>query len=499
MRIEIGDAREIFLKMQKSRVEENLKDMMTLVGHRVERDIFKKTKAQVFFLEGDNFLGKKECVLDWARTHFCIRPKAEGSPCYSCPECLRSIFFSNENVFWLVLQDRLSYFSFLLKRYLDVGLSKKDQSQKDQSQKDWGDDFEKSIEILRLQISRELMRVLHLHRSGVLPLVGEVKKSFSQGVSLSQQELEDLLSEVYQWVDDGWLSLGYQGEKIFPVEYLANVFQVFSMLQNSLDQSVITKKSLEKMFYFCQRQNANAPRFVFIDPVEKIHFSLVSSLLKILEEPPDNLFFFLGGSRIDTLNKEVLLPLFSRAVHLRFTKLKENDLIDVAQKKWFVESDRQDIFKLFSKTGRANFEYLWNRFRFPVHDENSDFEEENVYGKNFSDRDEVFPEHAKLITRGGFKNGKLQLGLLLSLFSSLKLSLSQLLAETRYAISMLLEGKMGKMAEGKVDAFFPTYLKKKGYRDCRILLRNISQLEIYLQRGTLSEKSVFLKWLLIIE
>lgn len=474
--------------MERSKVEQSLINMMTIAGHRVERDVLKKSKAQVFFLEGEDSLGKKECVLEWVRMQRCTAPKKDGGPCCLCKGCLRNIFFSDGDIFWLVLQNRLPYFSFLLKRYAEVGSLKKDRG-----------NVETAIECLRLQISRELMRVLYLHRSGVLPLIGETKKSFSQGVSLSQQQLEDLLSEVYQWVDHGWLSLGYEGEKVFSAKHLAHVAKSFSLLQNSLDQSVITKKSLEKMFHFCQRQNADVPRFVFIDPVEKIHFSLVTSLLKILEEPPEGLFFFLGGSQIDTLSKETLKPLLSRAVQLRFAKLKEKDLIDVAEKKWFADLDRQELEKIFSMTqvgleemGRGNFKYLWSGFRFSQ--EEGDFEEVDAHWKNSSSH-KLFPEHAKLIAHGGFKNGQLQFGLLLALFSSIQVSLSQLLAETRYAISLLLEAKM--LAK-KMEGGFPRYLEQKNYRDCRILLRSISQLEVCLQKGILSERSVFLKWLVLI-
>ena len=83
--------------------------------------------------------------------------------------------------------------------------------------------------------------------------------------------------------------------------------------------------------------NAN-PRFVLIDNINLLNLNSVNALLKVIEEPNDNINFILINS-----NKRVLATLKSRCINFKIS-LSQNQVIEIANK--IID---QDIYDLINK------------------------------------------------------------------------------------------------------------------------------------------------------
>ena len=66
----------------------------------------------------------------------------------------------------------------------------------------------------------------------------------------------------------------------------------------------------------------NKPRFVLIDNIEHLNLNSINSLLKILEEPPANVFFIL----INNSNEKILPTLNSRCINFKISLSKGENL-----------------------------------------------------------------------------------------------------------------------------------------------------------------------------
>ena len=80
------------------------------------------------------------------------------------------------------------------------------------------------------------------------------------------------------------------------------------------------------------------PRFVLIDNINLLNSNSVNALLKVIEEPNDNINFILINS-----NKRVLPTLTSRCINFKIS-LPQNQVIEIASK-----IINQDIYNLFNK------------------------------------------------------------------------------------------------------------------------------------------------------
>ena len=81
-----------------------------------------------------------------------------------------------------------------------------------------------------------------------------------------------------------------------------------------------------------------SPRFVLIDNINLLNLNSVNALLKVIEEPNDNINFILINS-----NKRVLATLKSRCINFKIS-LSQNQVIEIANK-----IINQDIYNLFNK------------------------------------------------------------------------------------------------------------------------------------------------------
>ena len=81
-----------------------------------------------------------------------------------------------------------------------------------------------------------------------------------------------------------------------------------------------------------------SPRFVLIDNINLLNLNSVNALLKVIEEPNDNINFILINS-----NKRVLATLKSRCINFKIS-LSQNQVIEITNK-----IINQDIHNLFNK------------------------------------------------------------------------------------------------------------------------------------------------------
>ena len=82
----------------------------------------------------------------------------------------------------------------------------------------------------------------------------------------------------------------------------------------------------------------DSPRFILIDNINLLNINSVNALLKVIEEPNDNINFILINS-----NKRVLATLKSRCINFKIS-LSQNQVIEIANK--IID---QDIYDLINK------------------------------------------------------------------------------------------------------------------------------------------------------
>jgi len=85
----------------------------------------------------------------------------------------------------------------------------------------------------------------------------------------------------------------------------------FYLIDIKDDKKNIDINQIRQMITYSNKSSFNSkPRFVLIDNIEYLNISSINALLKIIEEPADNLFFIL----IHNSNKNILATLKSRCI-----------------------------------------------------------------------------------------------------------------------------------------------------------------------------------------
>ena len=91
------------------------------------------------------------------------------------------------------------------------------------------------------------------------------------------------------------------------------------------------------------------PRFILIDNIEFLNINSINALLKVLEEPPANVYFIL----INNCNKKIIPTLLSRCVNFRFF-LSNSENLDIANKLLDGDLNRilnNDLINYYSSPG----------------------------------------------------------------------------------------------------------------------------------------------------
>ncbi len=98
------------------------------------------------------------------------------------------------------------------------------------------------------------------------------------------------------------------------------------------------------------------PRFVLIDNIEFLNTNSINALLKVIEEPSDNIFFILINN-----NKKILSTLLSRCINFKISlSNKENLLISqkILQENLF-EVINKDLINYYSTPGYIYYLYFF--------------------------------------------------------------------------------------------------------------------------------------------
>ena len=99
------------------------------------------------------------------------------------------------------------------------------------------------------------------------------------------------------------------------------------LIDISLDKKIIDISQIRKLILNLQKYSINEkPRFVLIDNIEFLNTNSINALLKVLEEPAENVYFFLVNN-----NKKILPTLLSRCINFKIS-LSNNENISIAGK-----------------------------------------------------------------------------------------------------------------------------------------------------------------------
>ena len=116
------------------------------------------------------------------------------------------------------------------------------------------------------------------------------------------------------------------------------------------EKKSIDVEQIRKMINYTNKSSFdNMPRFILIDNIENLNKSSVNALLKIIEEPNDNIFFIL----IDNCEKKVLPTLKSRCLtfKINFTFKQSIKISNYLLKKNILEFINNDIINYYITPG----------------------------------------------------------------------------------------------------------------------------------------------------
>lgn len=124
----------------------------------------------------------------------------------------------------------------------------------------------------------------------------------------------------------------------------------FKLIDISSEKKLIDVSQIRGLINDLNKSSFNVkPRFVLIDNIEYLNLNSVNALLKIIEEPTLNTYFFLINN-----NKKILKTLSSRCLNFKIN-LPNKDFIDVTKKllgKDPSEILNQDLLSYYSTPGK---------------------------------------------------------------------------------------------------------------------------------------------------
>ncbi len=109
----------------------------------------------------------------------------------------------------------------------------------------------------------------------------------------------------------------------------------FNLIDIDEEKKFIDINQVRKLINVLGHSSFNKkPRFVLIDNIEYLNTSSINALLKILEEPPSNIYFILINN-----NKRILSTLLSRCINFKIS-LSNKESLEVANKLLDQKSDK---------------------------------------------------------------------------------------------------------------------------------------------------------------
>ncbi len=101
----------------------------------------------------------------------------------------------------------------------------------------------------------------------------------------------------------------------------------FTLIDISPDKKSIDINQIRELIVLLNKSSLNnKPRFVLVDNIEHLNINSINALLKILEEPNENIYFILINS-----NKKIAPTLLSRCINFKIN-LTHNECIEISNK-----------------------------------------------------------------------------------------------------------------------------------------------------------------------
>ncbi len=101
----------------------------------------------------------------------------------------------------------------------------------------------------------------------------------------------------------------------------------FNLIDVDEEKKFIDINQIRKLIITLSHSSFNTkPRFVLIDNIEFLNTNSINALLKVLEEPPSNIYFILINN-----NKKILPTLLSRCINFKIS-LSNKESLDIANK-----------------------------------------------------------------------------------------------------------------------------------------------------------------------
>ena len=282
---------------------------LTSLSHALKRGEL----PHAILLHGPEHSGKYESSINLAKAIHC-REKNHRF-CDRCPSCVSIHLHRSEHLLALSNDDRIFFIRFFL-HLLKNNLTHRKKT-------------------IRYALLADMANVLNRHKYGFFEALQTEKKSFSQGVKLSSKQREETLAYCYTWFNH--LTEGR------PIEDLdtALVEEHFRRAQNSLDRTLISKKTFENLSERLHR-DVSRQRIVIIQHIHLINHAVIGSLLKLLEDPPDRHFFILTARELSELPPMVIDPLRSRCFELAYQTLRPENLHRIFSQKYGIEKFSSD-------------------------------------------------------------------------------------------------------------------------------------------------------------
>ena len=131
----------------------------------------------------------------------------------------------------------------------------------------------------------------------------------------------------------------------------------FTLIDLNYEKKYIDITQVRNMILNLSKTSLNSkPRFVLIDNIEYLNSNSINALLKILEEPNDNIFFILIHS-----NKKILPTLISRCLNFKIS-ITHKEVIQISNKlvdKNISEMINNDLLDYYMSPGKI---YRLNKF-----------------------------------------------------------------------------------------------------------------------------------------
>lgn len=142
-----------------------------------------------------------------------------------------------------------------------------------------------------------------------------------------------------------------------------NSFERIKILKKNIKEKNIGIESIRKIINFCKYQSFNEkPKIIIINNIEDLSISASNAVLKILESPPENTYFFL----LNNSNSKILETIESRCfkIRLKINFSKSKEILDHLMVKQNIETLNYRLISKYDTHGRTLKKMLYYQKNF---------------------------------------------------------------------------------------------------------------------------------------